>query len=353
MKPLIPILIVATTSLAVASVQFARQASSERARADAEMVLRQKSEARIAELERVQRSLRGGLSLATAPADDRPATAGLSAKPAAPNSRVSGPVGRETRGALGDDPGGPPREFGGRVPRMQATPATLKFMRTRVKSSLRRTYEDVGTSLGLSAEKTEQLIDLLADQQTRNMGGPPQPANGQSMQQYFAELQKTNQGEIAALIGQDKLHEWEAYQKTIPQRSQLSQVQSQLDDAGVPMTDSQRTELLAAISEEAERNPRPSYSSGLAPEEAAAQMNEWQTEYDKALMARAKDVLSSEQFKAYKEYQDWQTEMRNSFSNGGGQVSFRARTGVAGGVAMDTAVAVPFISVAPPPPENR
>ena len=45
MKPLIPILIVATTSLAVASVQFARQSSSQRERADSEMALRQKQDA--------------------------------------------------------------------------------------------------------------------------------------------------------------------------------------------------------------------------------------------------------------------------------------------------------------------
>ncbi len=52
------------------------------------------------------------------------------------------------------------------------------------------------------------------------------------------------QAEVAALIGQDKLDEWQAYQKTLPERSQLNQVREQLDGAGVPMTESQRTEML-------------------------------------------------------------------------------------------------------------
>ncbi len=101
--------------------------------------------------------------------------------------------------------------------------------------------------------------------------------------------------------------------------------------------------MLTAISEESERIPRPTYNTGLAPEEAAAQMNQWQTEYDKALMDRAKSVLTSEQFKTYKEYQDWQTEMRNAFQNR------RPRGGPASGLTMDTAIAVPFMAVAPAP----
>ncbi len=354
MKPLIPILVVATTSLAVASVQFARQASAERARADTEMALRQKSETRVAELERAQRDLRTELaSDAPAAAADAPTTAVVSSRPPPPGNRVNSAGWREARAALSDEPGAPPREVF-RASRMMESPAARNFMRSRVKNNLRRMYEDVGTALGLSSDKSGQLIDLLADQQTRNMGGPPRPAEGQSMQQYFSEIQKKNQAEITAVIGQDKLDEWQAYQKTLPERSQLNQVREQLDSAGVPMTDSQRTELLAAISEEAQRNPRPVYNTGLAPEEAATQMNQWQTEYDKALLDRAKSVLSADQFKAYQEYQDWQTEMRNSFATRGGPGNVRVRSGPAGGVVVDSAVAVPFISVAPaPPPDSK
>src|SRR5262245_39535738 len=67
MKPLIPILIVATTSLAVASVQFYRQAETERARANAEMALRLKSEARLAQLERAQRGMSDELPVGPPP----------------------------------------------------------------------------------------------------------------------------------------------------------------------------------------------------------------------------------------------------------------------------------------------
>ncbi len=152
MKPLIPILVVATTSLAVASVQFARQAATERARADTEMALRQKSEARVAELERAQHSVIAD----SGAGDDAPLAATLDTRPPpGMGNRGKGLPEREARVALSSDPAlPPPRELGNRVPRMMDSPAARKFMQSRAKSSLRRLYEDVGAAVGLSADKS-------------------------------------------------------------------------------------------------------------------------------------------------------------------------------------------------------
>jgi hypothetical protein len=339
MKPLIPILIVATTSLAVASVQFHQQASAQRERADAEMALRSKQEARVVQLERAQARLERELMAARSGSaiPPPPPRAGSPPPPGAGASAARG-VGVFAAAELGD--GNAPRAVFGpaRRPPFMESPAARNFMKTRVKSSLRRTYEDAGTALGLSAEKTSQLIDLLADQQTRGFGG--EAPEGKTMQQVVREQQQKNEAEIAALVGPDKVDEWAAYQKSLPDRMQLSQVRDQLDQAGVPMTESQRTELLAAISEESQRLPRPAWNTGLPPEESMAQMNQWQTEYDKALLDRAKQVLNTDQYKAYKEFQDWQTEMRNSIPRMPGGPGGRAVTRMGfftdSGVAAET-----------------
>jgi hypothetical protein len=312
MKPLIPILVVATTSLAVASVQFARQASAQRERADAELVLRQKQDTRIAELERSQARLQRELALAQADdGDAAPVAAAVPETGPPPPPRANVRLGGAFA-SLEPAQSKPSRtEFFG--PRMES-PAARNFMRTRLKSSLKRTYEDVGPALGLSQEKANQLLDLLADQQSRNFGRPPPTEDGQpvqDLQKYYRDQQVKNNAEITALIGQDKVDEWADYQKSLPDRAQLDQVREQLDTAGVPMTDSQRTELLTALSEERERLPRPTYTAGVPPEEMASQYKQWQSDYDKAISDRAKQVLTSEQFKSYKEYQDWQAEMRN------------------------------------------
>jgi hypothetical protein len=358
MKPLIPILIVATTSLAVASTQFARQASAQRERADAEMVLRQKQDTRIADLERSQARLQRELILAQADAGDAPSVAAAGPErrpppPPRPNIRLGGAF-----ASLESVEAGPPRnEFFG--PRMES-PAARNFMRTRMKSSLKRMYEDVGPALGLSQEKAGQLLDLLAEQQSRNFGRPPTTEDGQpvqDMQKYFRDQQLKNNAEITALIGQDKVDDWTAYQKSLPDRAQLNQVREQLDTAGVPMTDTQRTEMLTALSEERDRLPRPTYAAGVPPEEMAAQYKQWQTDYDKAVTDRAKQVFTSDQFKSYKEYQDWQAEMRNSMPMIGGRPVLRNGI-IAAPVESSgaTVVSGTFYNVAPPappPPPDR
>ncbi len=74
-------------------------------------------------------------------------------------------------------------------------------------------YGDAGQAMGLSAEKSSQLLDLIADQQTRNMGRHPEQRfrKGETIQQYMQDQQKKNNDEITALIGQDKAGDWAAY----------------------------------------------------------------------------------------------------------------------------------------------
>ena len=360
MKPLIPILVVATTSLAVASVQFAQQASTQRKRADSELALRQKQDLRVAQLERSQARLERELMMARGSAG-APSSGG-SAVPLPPGPRTGG--GRMA-GAFaqesGEREGPPPQEiFRAGGPRgIMESPAARNFMRSRIKSSIRRMYEDAGPALGLSSEKSSQLLDLLADQQTRNMGRP-NLADGETFQQFAEAQQKKNNDEIKTLIGQDKLADWATYQKTLPDRAQLGQVRDQLEQAGMPMTDSQRTEMLAAITEETQRNPRPTYSAGVPQEETIAQMNQWQSDYDKALLDRAKQVLTTEQYSSYKEFQDWQTEMRNSLPRGGpaGQKAVFSLMGSGGATVGNSATFIaaptgPVVMMAAPLPQPQ
>jgi hypothetical protein len=192
-----------------------------------------------------------------------------------------------------------------------------EYMRSRVKNSLRRLYEDAGTALGLSPDKSNQLLDLLADQQTRNRGRAQLP-EGETLAQFRQEQEQKNTEEIKALIGADKMDDLAAYQKTLPQRAQLSQLRDELDQAGLSMTETQRTQMLAAITEESQRLPRPSFSQGVPQDETIAQLRQWQADYDKALLDRAQQVLNTEQYNTYKQYQDFQSQMRDDLPRGPG-----------------------------------
>jgi hypothetical protein len=362
MKPLIPILVVATTSLAVASVQFARQASSERERADNEVTLRQQQAARVTELEKTQARLEREINTLRAAADaGPPLTAGIPAPRPAPPPRTEAREGA-VFGAFSSDPNAPANPFSmaRRGPGFMESDAGRKYMQTRMKVSMRRMHEDVGSALGLSDEKANKLLDLLADQQTRMSERFRGRDDAQVVdpRQVMQEAQAKNKAEIAALIGQDKMDEWDAYQKSLPDRSQVSMVNQQLTEAGVSsLSEDQRSELLTAFSEERTNLPRPEYNSSLPPEEQFAQSSQWQSDYDKAVLARAKSILSSEQYRAYKEFADFQSEMRKSLP---------ARIGAPGAVMrvnaapmmLEAGAAAPVIGtsvniVAPAPVERQ
>jgi hypothetical protein len=356
MKTLLLVLVVATASLAVASVQFAHQASVQRKRADTEAQLRHKQQALVAGLQRQQAQLER--ELASLREQDTVVPPPVAAPPRAASAHVPSPAPATFGVVEAASPGAPApaMEFRGRGP--FETAAGRNFMRSRMKMSIRRLYGDAGAAMGLSPEKSNQLLDLIADQQTRNMGDiRSRVPEGQTIQQYIQDQQKKNNEEITALIGQDKADEWAAYQKSLPERSQLGMVRDQLEQAGVPMTESQRAQMLAAITEESQRLPRPTPTQGLPPEEMAAQYTQWQSDYDKALLDRAKQVLNTEQYNAYKEYYDWQTEMRASLPRpmpgGGAMIRGMTSTGnaVIGGPVVSFSAVAPAQMVPPPPPE--
>jgi hypothetical protein len=318
MKPLIPILAVATTSLAVASVQYARQASTQRERADTEMALRQKQEARVAQLERDHARLEKEIASLQAAASEAPQVAAVATPPAPPpkaGARAAGQGDGVWTAIDRNDPNAPPRAFSPfRGPGFMDTAAGRNYLKSRTKMAMRRLHQDMGSALGLSEEKESQLLDLLADQQARVSERFRNAGNADPQRPFdMREVQQKNNAEIAGLIGQDKMDEWQAYQQSLPDRSQVNMVNQQLTEAGVPaMTENQRAEMLAAVTDERRNRPQPTLTPGTTPEEQFAQSSEWQAEYEKAVLERAKSILSAEQYRAYKEFQDFQSEMRKS-----------------------------------------
>src|SRR5262245_39924127 len=131
MKTLILVLVVATTGLAVASVQFYRQAASERARADGEWALRQKQDARVAELEKSRASLEEQLLEARHPPAGAAATA-VFAPPGTPSVAMASRL--ERHDAVPKDGAGPTFfQRGGRGP--MDSDAGRRFMQTQMRGS--------------------------------------------------------------------------------------------------------------------------------------------------------------------------------------------------------------------------
>jgi hypothetical protein len=235
---------------------------------------------------------------------------------------------------------------------MRESPAAQRYMRAQMKASMRRQYEDVGQALGLSQEQANKLIDVLSEPQTRMIGLPKGPMDRASIMQAAQDAKKRSEDAVAALIGQDKLPQWQEYQKTMPERMQATQVRDELQRMGTPLSDDQRTQLVDILIEQRQQNPRPVYDYSAPSEETRQAWTKWQDDADKALLERAKSVLTKEQYEHYRDYQEWQTEMRNnSFRN------FRPAMPVlqsGQAVSQDNSVAILSSSAVfvPPPPET-
>ncbi len=209
-------------------------------------------------------------------------------------------------------------------------------MRTQTRQALRRQYEDVGQALGLSQEQSNQMIDLLAEQMTRSMTEPRKALDDMaSTMKQAQETKARNDAELAALIGQDKVQLWQDYQATLPQRAQVNMVGEQLNMMGMPLTDGQRAELLNVMNVmnvmREEQVTNPIVNQDITPEERIEQSMKWQDESDERLLERMKGVLTSEQYAHYRDFQAYQSEMRNAFRN------FRAPMPAANGETVESA----------------
>jgi hypothetical protein len=124
------------------------------------------------------------------------------------------------------------------------------------------------------------------------------------------DVQQHREADIAAVIGEDKLPQWQEFERTMPERSRVNRVSEQLQQMGVPLTDDQRQQLVDLMIDQSRENPRPTFQNGQTPDEVMQASTNWEEESEKALLERAKGVLTKDQYERYRDYQAWQSEMR-------------------------------------------
>jgi hypothetical protein len=206
--------------------------------------------------------------------------------------------------------------------------AFRKMMRANMRAHNKQIYADVGSQLGLTREETSKLIDLLVDQQVAGIGFSPEVTDPAERNRLIQEAMRQNKAAIADLLGPAKLESLEEYQKSIPARQELDVLARQLDGSDASLSVDQRKRLLEALIEERKRIPLPIYSPGSSPEDHAKAYTDWQEDYNERIASQSRGILTSEQYAAYDEYQQWQKEMREQMA------SARGPNGVARGNFM-------------------
>jgi hypothetical protein len=115
--------------------------------------------------------------------------------------------------------------------------------------------------LHLQPEDVDKLMDLLTDQEMANMSGqPPFGENGQvdqaAMQEWSKKLQqrqRDNEAQLAGLLGDSGVQEWQEYQKTLGARMQVKQLRGMLEGSSDPIRPDQVQPLVEAMAAEQQR----------------------------------------------------------------------------------------------------
>jgi len=197
--------------------------------------------------------------IASAPASpSKDVVTALSMKRAAP----ANPEGMFANGPSREDRARMFREARERQRQLMQDPEYREALRIQQRSNMNRQYPGLAQELGITTEQTEQLFDLLVEQQMRNseqndsmwdpgegMDQATMQQRREKMQQQWQEMQRKNEAELAAQLGSDKMQAWKDYQSTLGARHQAEQLRSTLSGRGVPLSEDASRAVVKAYAE--------------------------------------------------------------------------------------------------------
>jgi hypothetical protein len=211
--------------------------------------------------------------------------------------------------------------------RRWADPQWRELALPRAAAQVRQERPDLGSALHLSADQEAALVDLLARQRLQRQELNEQmrfasPAERGAIQQKLNALQTEQYQEVAQSLGPGQFSEYEAYLREVPERWEVRELRSRLDESAV-LTGSQSSRLIDAMYQERESylqqmqsiegygGHSTQYPIGAIPKDrdpvARVQFAEAQLERTEQFMdrlrLRAQQILSAEQLRRFDEIQ--------------------------------------------------
>jgi hypothetical protein len=204
------------------------------------------------------------------------------------------------------------RRFGNRG-NEPATPAEQSMRRLQAEIRLRRVYGDMPAALGLDSSQTDKLFNLLADSQVKardEMRSNEAGSEGRQANQDATRQQRD--AAIADLLGPEKAAEFQSFEKSIPARMQVNRIGESMAAANVPLSEAQRTSIIAEVIAEQEAGPPPSRTdaNGMNDEDFQARYLDWQADYSNRVQLRVEPLLTAEQAALYRQALEVQNSRR-------------------------------------------
>lgn len=171
----------------------------------------------------------------------------------AADAAAAGPGARGGRGGQQGGRGGAAQNA--ELQALLQTPEAIRLSLTQQKAQYSIQYAALFRSLGLPADKVDQLTSLMADraniQQDLQAAALAAGINPQDDPAAFRDLVASEQGavdtQIQALLGADAYAQYQTFQNTMNRRTEVASFQEIMTTAGVPMDAAQVEALVAAL----------------------------------------------------------------------------------------------------------
>jgi hypothetical protein len=217
------------------------------------------------------------------------------------------------------------------------------LLKSQLRAMLPRQYPDLAKELGLTPAETEKFFDMLVKHQMSTTGsalnllggnGSQDAAAMQDARRKVQEQQTANQAELATMLG-DKLPKYQEYQRTLPMRQQVSQLQAALGTGNNALSDTQSKQLITALSAEQSRiqqdrrnAPRQPQQAAANPQAAIEQQLQRAAEENRRMVDAARSSLNPQQLENYQQLLEQQQNMQRTLLRGiGSQLGTQAPNG--------------------------
>jgi len=197
-----------------------------------------------------------------------------------------------------------------------------EMMREQQKAMINMMYGGLFKDLKLSPEEKDKLKELLTDSQMKNIEAAQGMFGGkdgvtEDTTKQIADSKKQTDADIKALLGDERFAQYQEYQKSMGERMQMDQFKNQLAAANMPMDDAQAAQLMQIMKDEKVASPPPiSDDQTQIPKkdtftaENLEKQLAWMDDYSRRVQDRVAQVLTPEQFKEYKSFQEQQASMQ-------------------------------------------
>jgi len=206
-------------------------------------------------------------------------------------------------------PSEPKNPFSGMLKKMMADPQMKKAMAQQQLGFMRQYYADFIKMAGLTPQESDKFFEILGKREEARMEAGANLGAGNP-----AKINE-HQDELKTLLGDDRAKQFKDFEKSVPDRIALSQINQQLSSSGAQLNDSQTNSLLQIYSEERANGKAPDFKMGSGDamnmsDAQIDQMLQYQSDLNQRIDTRASSLLTPQQMEKLQAAQKQALEMQ-------------------------------------------